>query len=105
MRDKGLDFDVVLKEAQRLGYAEADPTFDIEGVDAAHKATIMSAIAFGVPVQFDKAYVEGITKLSSVDIEYAEQLGYRISSLGIARRTARASSCACTRRWCPPSAC
>ena len=63
MRDKGLDFDVVLKEAQRLGYAEADPTFDIEGVDAAHKATIMSAIAFGVPVQFDKAYVEGITKL------------------------------------------
>jgi homoserine dehydrogenase len=64
MRDKGLDFDVVLKEAQRLGYAEADPTFDIEGVDAAHKATIMSAIAFGIPVQFDKAYVEGITKLA-----------------------------------------
>ena len=86
MRDKGLDFDVVLKEAQRLGYAEADPTFDIEGVDAAHKATIMSAIAFGVPVQFDKAYVEGITKLSSVDIEYAEQLGYRIKLLGITRR-------------------
>jgi homoserine dehydrogenase len=87
MRDKGLDFDVVLKEAQRLGYAEADPTFDIEGVDAAHKATIMSAIAFGVPVQFDKAYVEGITKLSSVDIEYAEHLGYRIKLLGITRRT------------------
>src|SRR4051812_25672508 len=87
MRDKGLDFEVVLKEAQRLGYAEADPTFDIEGVDAAHKATIMSAIAFGVPVQFDKAYVEGITKLSSVDIEYAEQLGYRIKLLGITRRT------------------
>ena len=65
MRDKGLDFDVVLKEAQRLGYAEADPTFDIEGVDAAHKATIMSAIAFGIPVQFDKAYVEGITKLGA----------------------------------------
>ncbi len=87
MRDKGLDFDVVLKEAQRLGYAEADPTFDIEGVDAAHKATIMSAIAFGVPVQFDKAYVEGITKLSATDIRYAEQLGYRIKLLGITRRT------------------
>src|SRR4051812_44006949 len=86
MRDKGLDFDVVLKEAQRLGYAEADPTFDIEGVDAAHKATIMSAIAFGVPVQFDKAYVEGITKLSSQDIEYAEHLGYRIKLLGITKR-------------------
>ncbi len=86
MRDKGLDFDVVLKQAQALGYAEADPTFDIEGVDAAHKATIMSAIAFGVPVQFDKAYVEGITKLSSTDIRYAEQLGYRIKLLGIARR-------------------
>ncbi len=86
MRDKGLDFGVVLKQAQALGYAEADPTFDIEGVDAAHKATIMSAIAFGVPVQFDKAYVEGITKLSSTDIRYAEQLGYRIKLLGIARR-------------------
>ncbi|BFO54481.1 MULTISPECIES: homoserine dehydrogenase [Comamonadaceae] len=86
MRDKGLDFDVVLKEAQRLGYAEADPTFDIEGVDAAHKATIMSAIAFGIPVQFDKAYVEGITKLAAADIRYAEQLGYRIKLLGIAKR-------------------
>ena len=86
MRSKGLDFAVVLKEAQRLGYAEADPTFDIEGIDAAHKATIMSAIAFGVPVQFDKAYVEGITKLSSQDIKYAEQLGYRIKLLGIAKR-------------------
>jgi homoserine dehydrogenase len=86
MRSKGLDFGVVLKEAQRLGYAEADPTFDIEGIDAAHKATIMSAIAFGVPVQFDKAYVEGITKLSSQDIKYAEQLGYRIKLLGIAKR-------------------
>jgi homoserine dehydrogenase len=86
MRDKGLDFDVVLKEAQRLGYAEADPTFDIEGVDAAHKATLMSAIAFGIPVQFDKAYVEGITKLSGADIRYAEQLGYRIKLLGIAKR-------------------
>ena len=87
MRDKGLDFDVVLKEAQRLGYAEADPTFDIEGVDAAHKATIMSAIAFGIPVQFDKAYVEGITKLGASDIRYAEQLGYRIKLLGITKRT------------------
>ena len=86
MRSKGLDFAVVLKEAQRLGYAEADPTFDIEGIDAAHKATIMSAIAFGVPVQFDKAYVEGITKLSAQDIKYAEQLGYRIKLLGIAKR-------------------
>ncbi|KPF48120.1 homoserine dehydrogenase [beta proteobacterium AAP51] len=86
MRSKGLDFAVVLKEAQRLGYAEADPTFDIEGVDAAHKATIMSAIAFGVPVQFSKAYVEGITGLQAADIRYAEQLGYRIKLLGITRR-------------------
>jgi homoserine dehydrogenase len=86
MRDKGLDFDTVLKEAQRLGYAEADPTFDIEGVDAAHKATIMSAIAFGIPVQFDKAHVEGITKLQATDIQYAEQLGYRIKLLGITKR-------------------
>jgi homoserine dehydrogenase len=89
MRDKGLAFDVVLKEAQALGYAEADPTFDIEGVDAAHKATIMSAIAFGVPVQFDKAYVEGITKLEAQDIRYAEQLGYRIKLLGISKQTAQ----------------
>ena len=86
MRSKGLDFGVVLKEAQRLGYAEADPTFDIEGVDAAHKATLMSAIAFGVPVQFDKAYVEGITALQAADIRYAEQLGYRIKLLGITKR-------------------
>jgi homoserine dehydrogenase len=86
MRSKGLDFSVVLKEAQRLGYAEADPTFDIEGVDAAHKATLMSAIAFGIPVQFDKAYVEGITQLEAQDIQYAEQLGYRIKLLGIAKR-------------------
>ena len=89
MRDKGLDFDVVLKEAQRLGYAEADPTFDIEGVDAAHKATLMSAIAFGIPVQFDKAHVEGITRLAAADIRYAEQLGYRIKLLGIAKRAAK----------------
>ena len=88
MRDKGLDFGVVLKEAQRLGYAEADPTFDIEGVDAAHKATLMSAIAFGIPVQFDKAYVEGITALAAQDIRYAEQLGYRIKLLGITKRVA-----------------
>src|SRR5574343_992643 len=87
MRAKGLDFATVLKEAQRLGYAEADPTFDIEGVDAAHKATIMSAIAFGIPVQFDKAHVEGITKLEAADIRYAEQLGYRIKLLGITKRT------------------
>jgi len=86
MREKGLDFGVVLKEAQRLGYAEADPSFDIEGVDAAHKATIMSAIAFGIPVQFDKAYVEGITRLEATDIRYAEQLGYRIKLLGITKR-------------------
>ncbi len=86
MRDKGLDFATVLKDAQRLGYAEADPTFDIEGVDAAHKATLMSAIAFGIPVQFDKAYVEGITKLGAADIKYAEQLGYRIKLLGITKR-------------------
>ena len=87
MRDKGLDFATVLKQAQELGYAEADPTFDIEGVDAAHKATIMSAIAFGIPVQFDKAYVEGISNLNAVDIRYAEQLGYRIKLLGITKRT------------------
>lgn len=87
MRDKGADFDTVLKEAQRLGYAEADPTFDIEGIDAAHKATLMAAMAFGIPVQFDKAHVEGITKLEAVDIRYAEQLGYRIKLLGIAKRT------------------
>ncbi|HMS07064.1 MAG TPA: homoserine dehydrogenase, partial [Burkholderiaceae bacterium] len=89
MRDKGLSFDTVLKEAQRLGYAEADPTFDIEGVDAAHKATLMSAIAFGIPVQFDKAHVEGITRLAAADIRYAEQLGYRIKLLGIAKRAAK----------------
>ncbi|MDE2625667.1 MAG: homoserine dehydrogenase [Burkholderiales bacterium] len=92
MRSKGLDFDVALKEAQRLGYAESDPTFDIEGIDAAHKATIMSAIAFGIPVQFDKAYIEGITKLQAADIRYAEQLGYRIKLLGITKRRAGGGS-------------
>lgn len=88
MRDKGLDFADVLKEAQRLGYAEADPTFDIEGVDAAHKITLLSAIAFGTDVQFDKAYIEGITQLAAIDIRYAEQLGYRIKLLGVTRRAA-----------------
>ncbi|MGI4841782.1 MAG: homoserine dehydrogenase [Janthinobacterium lividum] len=87
MREKGLDFATALQQAQELGYAEADPTFDIEGVDAAHKLTIMSAIAFGIPVQFDKAYIEGISQLQARDISYAEQLGYRIKLLGITRRT------------------
>ena len=87
MRDKGLSFDTVLKEAQRLGYAEADPTFDIEGVDAAHKITILASIAFGIPMQFDKAHIEGISKLDATDIKYAEQLGYRIKLLGITKRT------------------
>ncbi len=86
MRAKGIDFDVALAQAQRLGYAEADPTFDIEGIDAAHKATIMSAIAFGTPVRFEQAYVEGITRLQAVDIRYAEQLGYRIKLLGMTRQ-------------------
>ena len=76
----------MLAEAQRLGYAEADPTFDVEGIDAAHKLTILSAIAFGIPVQFDKAYTEGITRLTGEDVKYAEQLGYRIKLLGITRR-------------------
>lgn len=89
MRERGLDFATALAGAQALGYAEADPTFDIEGVDAAHKLTIMSAIAFGIPMQFDRAYVEGISKLASIDIKYAEDLGYRIKLLGITRRTER----------------
>jgi homoserine dehydrogenase len=89
MRGKGLSFDQALQDAQRLGYAEADPTFDIEGMDAAHKATIISAIAFGIPVQYDRAYVEGITKLTAADIGYAFQLGYRIKLLGVAKRTAQ----------------
>ncbi len=86
MRDKGLPFEAVLAEAQKRGYAEADPTFDIEGVDAAHKLTIMSALAFGIPMQFSKAYTEGISKLTQVDIRYAEELGYRIKLLGITKR-------------------
>jgi homoserine dehydrogenase len=104
MRDKGLDFDVVLKEAQRLGYAEADPTFDIEGVDAAHKATLMSAIAFGIPVQFDKAYVEGITKLAAADIRTPSNWATASSCWASPSARTRASSCACTPRWCRPSA-
>ncbi|HUO43563.1 MAG TPA: homoserine dehydrogenase [Burkholderiales bacterium] len=87
MRARGSSFDDVLKEAQRLGYAEADPTFDIEGIDAAHKLTIMAAIAFGIPMQFERAYTEGITRLTAQDIRYAEELGYRIKLLGITRRT------------------
>jgi homoserine dehydrogenase len=87
MRDKGLSFAAALKEAQSLGYAEADPTFDVEGVDAAHKLTIMSAIAFGNSMKFDQAYIEGISRLDAIDIKYAEQLGYRIKLLGITKRT------------------
>jgi homoserine dehydrogenase len=89
MRERGVDFATALAGAQALGYAEADPTFDIEGIDAAHKLTIMSAIAFGVPMQFDRGYVEGISKLDATDIKYAEDLGYRIKLLGITRRTER----------------
>ncbi|OAI13372.1 homoserine dehydrogenase [Methylomonas koyamae] len=87
MRDKGRDFDDVLKEAQALGYAEADPTFDVEGIDAGHKLTILASIAFGIPLQFDKVFTEGITKITRLDVEYAEALGYRIKNLGIARKT------------------
>jgi homoserine dehydrogenase len=87
MRDKGRDFDDVLAEAQALGYAEADPTFDVEGIDAGHKLTILASIAFGIPLQFDKVYTEGIAKITRLDVEYAEQLGYRIKHLGIARKT------------------
>jgi len=88
MRDKGLPFEAVLKEAQTLGYAEADPTFDVEGVDAAHKITILASIAFGMPLQFDRAHIEGISTLQAADIGYAEQLGYRIKLLGITKRHA-----------------
>lgn len=87
MRDKGRDFSDVLAEAQALGYAEADPTFDVEGIDAGHKLTILASIAFGIPLQFDKVYTEGITKITRTDVEYAEQLGYRIKHLGMARKT------------------
>ncbi len=87
MRDKGRDFDDVLAEAQKLGYAEADPTFDVEGIDAGHKLTILASIAFGIPLQFDKVFTEGITKITRADVEYAEQLGYRIKHLGVARKT------------------
>ncbi|MFA7554517.1 MAG: homoserine dehydrogenase [Spongiibacteraceae bacterium] len=87
MRDKGRDFDDVLLEAQQLGYAEADPTFDVEGIDAAHKLVILASLAFGIPLQFDKVYTEGITNIAREDVEYAEELGYRIKHLGMARRT------------------
>jgi homoserine dehydrogenase len=87
MRDKGRDFADVLAQAQALGYAEADPTFDVEGIDAAHKLTILAAIAFGIPLQFDKVYTEGISKITRADVGYAEELGYRIKHLGIARKT------------------
>ena len=87
MRDKGRDFAEVLAEAQQLGYAEADPTFDVEGIDAAHKLTILASIAFGIPLQFDKVYTEGISHITREDVSYAEQLGYRIKHLGVARRT------------------
>jgi len=86
MRDKGRDFADVLAEAQELGYAEADPTFDVEGIDAAHKLTILASIAFGIPLQFDRAYTEGITRITRDDVAYAEELGYRIKHLGVARR-------------------
>src|SRR5687768_6392857 len=86
MRDKGIAFEEALKDAQGRGYAEADPTFDIEGVDAAHKLTILSALAFGIPMQFKRAYREGIQKLTKADIQYAEELGYRIKLLGITKR-------------------
>jgi homoserine dehydrogenase len=87
MRDKGRAFEEVLKEAQALGYAEADPTFDVEGIDAAHKLTIMGSIAFGVPLQFEKTYTEGISKIQPQDVVYAGELGYRIKHLGITRKT------------------
>src|SRR5436305_7600972 len=87
MREKGLSFDAALKDAQKRGYAEADPTFDIEGIDAAHKLTILSAIAFGIPMQFKRAYTEGIAKLTPEDLRYAEELGYRIKLLGITKKT------------------
>ncbi len=87
MRDKALPFDLVLAEAQRLGYAEADPSFDVDGIDAAHKLTILAAIAYGIPMQYEKAYTEGIANLTAVDLKYAEGLGYRIKLLGITRRT------------------
>jgi homoserine dehydrogenase len=87
MREKKRSFADVLKEAQALGYAEADPTFDVEGIDASHKLMILASIAFGIPLQFNKVYTEGITRIAPIDVEYAEQLGYRIKSLGIARRT------------------
>jgi homoserine dehydrogenase len=87
MRDKGRDFNDVLQEAQQLGYAEADPTFDVEGIDAAHKLTILASIAYGIPLQFARCYTEGISKITQDDVEYAEELGYRIKHLGVSRQT------------------
>ena len=89
MRDKGRDFDDVLKEAQALGYAEADPTFDVEGIDAAHKLTILASLSFGIPLQFDACYTEGISNITREDVSYAEELGYRIKHLGVTRRTGK----------------
>ncbi|KWQ04315.1 MAG: homoserine dehydrogenase [Acinetobacter harbinensis] len=89
MREKGRTFEDVLKEAQELGYAEADPTFDVEGIDAAHKLTLLASIAFGIPLQFDKVFTEGISKITAQDVKYAEELGFRIKHLGIARRAAK----------------
>ena len=86
MREKGRDFGDVLEEAQQLGYAEADPTFDVEGIDASHKLAILASLAFGVPLQLEKVYTEGITKISTDDVNYAEELGYRIKHLGVARK-------------------
>ena len=100
MRERGAAFADVLAEAQRLGYAEADPAFDVEGVDAAHKLAILAAIAFGMPLGFERVHTEGITGVTPEDVGYAEQLGYRIKHLGIARRTGRVSRCGCTRRSC-----
>ncbi|MDP2506763.1 homoserine dehydrogenase [Oceanobacter sp. 3_MG-2023] len=87
MRDKGRDFNDVLAEAQQLGYAEANPTFDVEGIDAAHKLTILASIAYGIPLQFDRCYTEGISNITRDDVEFAEELGYRIKHLGVSRQT------------------
>lgn len=103
MREHGLPYDTVLAQAQQLGYAEADPAGDVKGIDAAHKLTLMASLAFGIPIQFSKAYIEGITDLDQQDIVYAERLGYRIKLLGITRRRDQVSSCGCIRPWCRPN--
>jgi Homoserine dehydrogenase len=97
MRDAGRDFEDVLAEAQALGYAEADPTFDVEGIDAAHKLCILASIAFGIPLNFNAVYTQGISDIDLIDIDYAEELGYRIKHLGIARRTDQRLKCVCIR--------